>query len=632
MAPFIPTEEQNAILEHELDRHARILAGPGTGKSATVIAWLSHHKPDRAKLLTFTRAATGELVQKLRAREDISIDKPSTIHAFCIAVLLRNGGVGEFPRPFRMADDWETDNIIEPRLARRLRIGRRDVFKLFAELASNWESLNPAETANVSAAARARFMGGWREHRQIMGYALLSELPFALRNALRDHPDLEGVDYRVLVVDEYQDLNACDLDVWRRIAARGCAIITAGDDDQSIYSFRKAHPQGIRSFLDEYPEAADYPLTLTRRCPRRIVGWANYVIQGDPGRPADRRELQCTDGAIDGEVGLLGFASNISEARGIARLVHHLTADRGIPAEEILILVRSDHNGLFTQPIKLELQQRGIPFSDPSELREILGQAQNRKILSLLRLCINREDSLAWASLLCLTGGLGDTFFDYLYDRAREAGITFGRSLLAMYEAKFPDLSAILNRRATQLIRQTIERVETIQVPAALPEGGWGHWIAELFNDPDLRASDGLKALLVSIDMRIENTDDLDRYMGQIAPIAKDIALEKSQKVRIMTLAGAKGLTVKATIIAGLETGLIPMDECDPSEERRLLYVGMTRSEENLFGTWARTRRGPTARMGRTLPHDRRQLSELINGGPVDSEDGITFLERVSTV
>lgn len=287
MAPFIPTEEQNAILEHELDRHARILAGPGTGKSATVIAWLSHHKPDRAKLLTFTRAATGELVQKLRAREDIAIDKPSTIHAFCIAVLLRNGGVGEFPRPFRMADDWETDNIIEPRLARRLRISRRDVFKLFAELASNWESLNPAETANVSAAARARFMGGWREHRQIMGYALLSELPFALRNALRDHPDLEGVDYRVLVVDEYQDLNACDLDVLRRIAARGCAIIAAGDDDQSIYSFRKAHPQGIRSFLDEYPEAADYPLTLTRRCPRRIVGWANYVREILAGRQID---------------------------------------------------------------------------------------------------------------------------------------------------------------------------------------------------------------------------------------------------------------------------------------------------------------------------------------------------------
>lgn len=141
-----------------------------------------------------------------------------------------------------------------------------------------------------------------------------------------------------------------------------------------------------------------------------------------------------------------------------------------------------------------------------------------------------------------------------------------------------------------------------------------------------------MNTLLASIDARVEEAEDLDRYLGQITPIAKDIALEKNYKVRIMTLAGAKGLTVKATIIAGLETGLIPMDECDPSEERRLLYVGMTRSEEYLFGTWARTRRGPTARMGRTLPHDRRQLSELINGGPVDSENGATYLDRVSTV
>jgi hypothetical protein len=91
---------------------------------------------------------------------------------------------------------------------------------LFSELAANWESLNPAEVVNVPAEVRARFMGGWREHRQIMGYALLSELPYALRTALRDHPDLDGVDFGVLIVDEYQDLNACDLDVLRRLAAQ----------------------------------------------------------------------------------------------------------------------------------------------------------------------------------------------------------------------------------------------------------------------------------------------------------------------------------------------------------------------------------------------------------------------------
>ena len=220
MPPFVPTEERDAILDHEVGQHARILAGPGTGKSATIIAWLAHRNPVRARLLTFTRAATGELIQKLRTRADIQVEKPRhDFHAFCISVLLRNGGVGEFPRPFRMADDWEADNIVEPSLARRLGIARREVEKLFSELAANWESLDPAEPTNVSDAARARFMGGWREHRRIMGYALLAELPFALRSALRDHPDLEGVDYRVLVVDEYQDLNACDLDVFTALAS-----------------------------------------------------------------------------------------------------------------------------------------------------------------------------------------------------------------------------------------------------------------------------------------------------------------------------------------------------------------------------------------------------------------------------
>src|SRR5215831_18273746 len=356
--PFVATEEQAAILRHAAGRHGRILAGPGTGKSATVLAWLVENHPIRARLLTFTRAATGELIQKLAERQNIELERPSTIHAFCISVLLRNGGVGEFPRPFRMADDWETDNIVQPTLAHRLGIKKRDVIKLFSELAANWESLNPTENPSVSAAVRAKFIGGWREHRDILGYALLSELPYALRTALRDHPDLEGIDYQVLIVDEYQDLNACDLDVLRRLAARGCAIVAAGDDDQSIYSFRKAHPQGIRSFLDDYPGAADYPLTITRRCAKSIVQWANHVIQGDHDRPEDRLELRAAENAKEGKVGLLAFRSNVSEAQGIARLTQHLIVDKHIPAQEILILVRSDHNGLFTRPIKEALQKR----------------------------------------------------------------------------------------------------------------------------------------------------------------------------------------------------------------------------------------------------------------------------------
>jgi superfamily I DNA/RNA helicase len=148
----------------------------------------------------------------------------------------------------------------------------------------------------------------------------------------------------------------------------------------------------------------------------------------------------------------------------------------------------------------------------------------------------------------------------------------------------------------------------------------------------DIQVSAAMTDLLSKIDIRIEPTDDLGRYLGQVTPIAKDIALEKADRVRIMTLAGSKGLTVKATIIAGLETGFIPKDGCDPAEERRLLYVGMTRAEEFLFSTWARRRRGPTARMGRVQVDERRQISILLNGGPVEPEDGNDFLQRESSV
>jgi len=396
---FNPTDEQRAVLAHDLRRHGRILAGPGTGKSATIITLLNslpEGSSIRTKLLTFTRAATAELAHKLSEVENVLCERPSTVHSFCISVLLSNPGVGEFPEPFRMADDWENREIVRPTLARRLGVQVRQVRDLFAELAANWESLVPAERPGIAPAVRARFMGGWRQHREIYGYTLPSELPHALLNALRQHDDLEGVQYNVLVVDEYQDLNACDLAVLRAIADRGCAIIGAGDDDQSIYSFRKAHPEGIRRFPSEYDGAADYPLSITQRCGRRIVEWANFVIQGEPDRPAARGSLQCTAGAPDGEVALLSFASEVSEARGVATLTQELITRRGLQPSEMLILMRSDHNGQFSKRIKAELETREIAFSDPDAVNKILEHEANRRAVSLMRLASIERTHWLW--------------------------------------------------------------------------------------------------------------------------------------------------------------------------------------------------------------------------------------------
>jgi DNA helicase-2/ATP-dependent DNA helicase PcrA len=326
--PFDPTPEQAAILGHDLQRHARVLAGPGTGKSATVVALLeqvlSGPRPPRVKLLTFTRAATGELAQRVAEHPAAATQRPSTIHSFAISVLMRNRGAGGFPEPLRIADDWEQSEVINPDLARRIGVTKPFLQRqLIPEMASGWERLDPLNFPEVDAALRARFLNAWHEHQRIFGYTMLAELPYRLREALRDHPDLQGVDYELLIVDEYQDLNACDLEVLKLVAERGCKIIGTGDDDQSIYGFRWAAPEGIRRFLEDYENASDYPLTLTQRCGRRIVEWANYVIQGDGERPRGRK-LRCVDGAADGTVALLSFGNQAAEAEGIAELVEHL--------------------------------------------------------------------------------------------------------------------------------------------------------------------------------------------------------------------------------------------------------------------------------------------------------------------
>ena len=144
--PYVPTDEQQAILAHDPERHARVLAGPGTGKSATLVALVDHllagnPAPPRIKLLTFTRAATAELAKKVSDHPAAAAERPSTIHSFSISVLLRNPGTGDFPQPLRIADKWEEKQIVRPTLARRIDVRVTRLDNLIREMAANWEFL-----------------------------------------------------------------------------------------------------------------------------------------------------------------------------------------------------------------------------------------------------------------------------------------------------------------------------------------------------------------------------------------------------------------------------------------------------------------------------------------------------------
>lgn len=631
MASFEPTPEQRAILEHDPDRHARVLAGPGTGKSATLVALidqlLSGAETPRLRLLTFTRAATGELAKKVSAHPAAAVERPSTIHSFAISVLVRNPGAGDLPEPLRIADDWEYKEVVRPSLARRAGVPVPRLDRLTREMAANWESLRPDRDPEISAAERTRFHGAWGEHRAIYGYTLLQELPYALRQALRDHPDLEGVDYDLLVVDEYQDLNACDLEVVRLIGERGCSVIGAGDDDQSVYSFRKAAPEGIRRFPEDYADSADFTLSVTQRCGSTIIEWASHVIEGDPDRPT-RSRLTPAAGSPEGEVALLSFAGQVAEAKGVAALAKKLIEKEGVPPPEILILLRTDYRGAFSNPIKAQMDELGIPYSDPDVVTAMLADLSNRRTLEILRLLVDRSDSVAWAALLRLESGVGEAFVDYVYGRARAERAKFGDALLASHSGGFPEAPVASANRAADLVESVLTWLDAHPIPEER-DSSWGGWLVEATGDDVVPApSDELKELLFALDELAEPETSLGRFLGQIAPLGRDRAANESEGVRIMSMASAKGLTVRATIVAALEDGIVPRPNADLAEERRLLYVAMTRAKKFLYGTWARRRTGPTARAGAPRVQERRSHSHFLNGGPFESQDGQRYLRE----
>jgi DNA helicase-2/ATP-dependent DNA helicase PcrA len=555
--------------------------------------------------------------------------RPSTIHSFAIASLLGNPGAANYPQPLRIADRWEQHEIVRPTLARRVGVTVKQIDVLFGELASNWEALTPEQDPRIPTQTRNRFLGGWDEHRRVYGYTMLAELPNLLREALRDHDDLVGLDYDLLIVDEYQDLNACDLEVIRRLRDRGCAVLAAGDDEQSIYSFRKAAPDGIRRFRGDFPDAIEYPLSLTRRCARSIVTWARHVVEGDPDRPAGRPSLTAPYDAPEGECALLSFGGHLAEARGVAQLVNHLIRDEELEPGEILVLMRGDWNGAFSSPIKAILAEMGIPVADPEVVDRALGETPNRSSLATLRLLAYPEDSLAWATLLKLEAGIGETLTNFVYERAREMRCRFGSALLDLHANGFAGAPQGPGQRAARLVARVREWGETHQAPDHTPEEGWGHWIQSIEVDEAFAGfTDELSSVIGELDTVVEADSDLPRFLGQIGPLGSDLAAASAGGVRFMSMTKSKGLTVDATVVIACEDNVVPRPDCSLDEERRLLFVAMTRSRRFLYCTWARRRTGPTARAGLPRVQERRSVSSFLVGGPVQSQDGTRHLQN----
>ncbi len=276
----------------------------------------------------------------------------STLHSFALRQILFNSSrVDTLPRPVRIADDWEERFIIQEDLKRILKLKKiDDVQALINQLSTDWETLRIDEASWEKQFPNPAFLGAWRGHTEAYGETLRAELVYQLKKQLSQNRNFRlDRQYKHVLVDEYQDLNACDLAIVGELAKLGAELFVAGDDDQSIYGFRFASPVGIRNFPQMYDGAEKLALEICFRCDKQILQSAEFVAALDPARlPKPTRPR---DDAEEGKVINTEAAENQGhEASAVAEAVRKLIL-KGTRADEIAILLRSDYTGALSGPI-----------------------------------------------------------------------------------------------------------------------------------------------------------------------------------------------------------------------------------------------------------------------------------------
>lgn len=615
----------------------RMLAGPGTGKTLAmtrhILYLVQEHgvMPDEILAITFTRSATFELAQRVRAGlgEGVGLPRVSTLHSFALSQLVKNSNLlPEFSGNLRISDDWEERWVITEDLKRLLGTSVKDVQEKFSILSSDWETLNADHDDWEQQFPDGKFLAAWNEHRGIYAYLMRNELVYRLKRALDEFgPKFELDEAKHLIVDEYQDLNRCDLAIVETLVDRGAIPFIAGDDDQSIYGFRQAFPLAIRNFPKEHVPCLDPRLTICKRCDESILALGLFVAELDYER--EPKEIEPEQDRPLGTTAILRFDDQYAEANGIAHLCQKLILDHDLSPHDILILLRSDANGAFSRVLIEAFNAADIEVAAATGDTP-LGTATGRQVLSILRLAQDPNDSLALRTVLHFTTGVGDKTFDALYSFARSNDISFGDAARQVVgDPSIVDRGGLVAdacKRAWQMAEELFKNIEDSAEPSVDELLDHVRILAEVVGS----APDELDELIRYVEgvVRPARATDLPSLFHALQSADDDIEQTvEFGKVNILTMHKAKGLTADAVFVVACEDGLIPgrnEGELKRGDERRLLYVSLTRARRYLFATYCSQRFGQQSFSGRD-GDDSKRLTRFLRDAPVAPTEGATY-------
>lgn len=609
----------------DLNPTVRLVAGPGTGKSFVIegrVHYLLANRNIPANniiAISFTRAAAKDLKERIysycsnNGQANVTNVRVSTLHALALYILRRTGNLNLFPTEPTIMDDWELSTIFDAEYGHIAHLNATRCGEIRRDHEAFWSTGNynppnlPPLNNPVTQQDRNSFQGYYAPRTQVYSCVLPGEIVRTCVNQINAglvDPVAElGVEH--LIVDEVQDLNPCDFDFINALAQRGVNVFISGDDDQSVYSFRFAFPQGIQTFNITYPNSTNHVLNDCFRCTTSILNAAQSVIAANPAPnriPKNLTSIYNNSAPVNnGFLQTNIFNDSRQEANYIANSCQSLI-NGGVPANSIMILTSNKRAQLSTITNALD----ALNISYDANLRDDFRDSNHgRFLVSIFRILDNPNDYIAHRIILGTPNGIGistctsitnkvianNINFRSIFYNALPNGVFAGREVRAIDKVK-ASIAVFQGWNLTETINQRTNDIDTILLANFTQNevADWRNLIATLPTDMTL---DELKDYLQTDSQETKDNiiDGVYQRINQANPNPNPVP----DKVKIMSFHSCKGLSAKVVFIPGLEETIFPNQIAQQVpglilENARLLYVAITRAKAACIISWSRYR------------------------------------------
>jgi len=590
--------------------HALILAGAGSGKTrvlTTRIAWLiatSQVTPQQVLAVTFTNKAAREMMARLTAMLPINVRGMwiGTFHGLCNRMLRAHHREAGLPQLFHILDSADQLAAIK-RLLKALNVDDEKFPPRELQHFINGQKEQGLRPSAVEAwddytKKRVGLYEAYDAQCQKEGVVDFAELLLrcyellARNEALRRHYQER---FRYVLVDEFQDTNVLQYKWLKLLAGEEAAMFAVGDDDQSIYAFRGAEVGNMRDFEREFKVSNVIRLEQNYRSHGNILDAANAIIKNNDNRLGKNL---WTDAGAGEPIRVFEAYSDLDEARWIVEEIKALVRD-GHARAEIALLYRSNAQ---SRVLEHALFSAGLPYRVYGGLR-FFERQEIKHALAYLRLIANPDDDTSFARVVNFpTRGIGARSVETLQDAAKAAGGSLFAAIPAMSGkagASLASFAALIAKMKEVAHLPLPELVDHVVELSGLRE----HYKAEKEGQDRLANLDELvnaATSFVAEEGRVgeegELSADLIAFLAHAALEAGEHqAGEGDDALQLMTVHSAKGLEFNVVFLSGLEEGLFPhensvLEAKGLEEERRLMYVAVTRARRRLYLSHAQTR------------------------------------------